>query len=153
MMKRHPPQLLLTIHHLHHHHHHYLHYHNQSYMTIEGSPVWNGGSDHNGGVLIACDWMAYASTKMLIPHDQYQPWCTQCAANTRIQGGSLEPNCGARYETASHARIRRGNAISSISEWTCISQYIEYRICSNIGPVLYLTPVHRGPGLYWKEVS
>ena len=28
-----------------------------------------------------------------------------------------------------------------------------YRKCSNIGPDLYLTPAHRGPGLYRKEVN
>ena len=30
---------------------------------------------------------------------------------------------------------------------------MQYRICSNIGLVLYLTQAHRGPGLYWKEAN
>ena len=28
-----------------------------------------------------------------------------------------------------------------------------YRKSSNIGPGLYFTQAHRGPGLYWKEVE
>ena len=61
---------------------------------------------------------------------------------------SLIPRRGNSCVAAKEEEEMQKYRISSAKENKSI-----YRIYSNIGPVLYLTPVHRGPGLYCKEAN
>ena len=52
-------------------------------------------------------------------------------------------------------RLHRAQVLShsTARALLCHIAYLTYRKSSNIGPVLYLTQEHHGPGLFWKEAK